>query len=218
MKLKYYLRGLGVGIVVTCILMSISNKNAVADAKAEVIAVYEQSSSEIMTENESTQEETTQEEATEPIILRNEEIESEITSVLDEAQSQEQSVVETESEIESQTISIEIQSHETEKATTEDSGEIEVAIEDESKSEESVIVIDSDEADVKDGKIIEIQINKGDGSGVVAQKLYEAGVVEDAREFDEFLMQNGYDKKLNVGVKVINTSESWQMIADKLIK
>ena len=32
MKLKYYLRGLGVGIVVTCILMSISNKNAVADA------------------------------------------------------------------------------------------------------------------------------------------------------------------------------------------
>lgn len=208
MKLKYYLRGLGVGIVVTCILMSISNKNAVADAKAEVIAVYEQSSSEIMTENESTQEETTQEEATEPIILRNEEIESEITSVLDEAQSQEQSVVETESEIESQTISIEIQSHETEKATTED----------ESKSEESVIVIDSDEADVKDGKIIEIQINKGDGSGVVAQKLYEAGVVEDAREFDEFLMQNGYDKKLNVGVKVINTSESWQMIADKLIK
>lgn len=211
MKLKYYLRGLGVGIVVTCILMSISNKNAVADAKAEVIAVYEQSSTEIMTENESTQEETTQEEATEPIILRNEEIESEITSVLDEAQSQEQSVVETESEIESQTISIEIQSHETEKATTED----------ESKSEESVIVIDSDdsdEADVKDGKIIEIQINKGDGSGVVAQKLYEAGVVEDAREFDEFLMQNGYDKKLNVGVKVINTSESWQMIADKLIK
>lgn len=208
MKLKYYLRGLGVGIVVTCILMSISNKNAVADAKAEVIAVYEQSSSEIMTENESTQEETTQEEATEPIILRNEEIESEITSVLDEAQSQEQSIIETESEIEALTISTEIQSHETEKATTED----------ESKSEESVIVIDSDEADVEDGKIIEIQINKGDGSGVVAQKLYEAGVVEDAREFDEFLMQNGYDKKLNVGVKVINTSESWQMIADKLIK
>lgn len=211
MKLKYYLRGLGVGIVVTCILMSISNKNAVADAKAEVIAVYEQSSTEIMTENESTQEETT-----EPIILRNEEIESEITSVLGEAQSNEQSIIETESEIEALTISTEIQSHETEKATTEDTDEIEISIENESK--ESVIVIDSDDADVKNGKIIEIQINKGDGSGVVAQKLYEAGVVEDAREFDEFLMQNGYDKKLNVGVKVINTSESWQMIADKLIK
>ena len=216
MKLKYYLRGLGVGIVVTCILMSISNKNAVADAKAEVIAVYEQSSTEIMTENESTQEETTQEETTEPIILRNEEIESEITSVLGEAQSNEQSIIETESEIEALTISTEIQSHETEKATTEDTDEIEISIENESK--ESVIVIDSDDADVKNGKIIEIQINKGDGSGVVAQKLYEAGVVEDAREFDEFLMQNGYDKKLNVGVKVINTSESWQMIADKLIK
>ena len=36
MKLKYYLRGLGIGIVVTALLMGYSNKNRAAEPKAEV--------------------------------------------------------------------------------------------------------------------------------------------------------------------------------------
>ena len=36
MKLKYYLRGLGIGIAVTALLMGYSNKNRAAEPKAEV--------------------------------------------------------------------------------------------------------------------------------------------------------------------------------------
>ena len=42
MKLKYYLRGLGIGILVTGLIMGISNKKAVSQAKDEVRKVYEQ--------------------------------------------------------------------------------------------------------------------------------------------------------------------------------
>ena len=55
MKLKYYLRGLGIGILVTAVVMSVSNKSA----KAEIIKEYEQQ----QIENE--QSDTTEEDFTE---------------------------------------------------------------------------------------------------------------------------------------------------------
>ena len=44
-------------------------------------------------------------------------------------------------------------------------------------------------------EIITIAINSGDGSRVVANKLQQAGLIEDAAAYDAFLCQNGYDKR-----------------------
>ena len=61
-------------------------------------------------------------------------------------------------------------------------------------------------------------IASGDDSGTVARKLYNAGLIENAAEYDAFLMQHGYDKRLSTGTKTINVTDSWQEIADKITR
>ena len=45
MKLKFYLRGLGIGILVTWVIMSVVNHNKVEAVKEQVRAAYERSPS-----------------------------------------------------------------------------------------------------------------------------------------------------------------------------
>ena len=49
----------------------------------------------------------------------------------------------------------------------------------------------------------QITVSSGDGSDTVARKLYEAGLISDAAAYDRYLCQNGYDKKICTGVKTI---------------
>lgn len=58
-----------------------------------------------------------------------------------------------------------------------------------------------------------ITINSGDGSYTVAKKLENAGVVSSASTFDTFLCQNGYDKRLRTGTFSIPTDASDEQIA-----
>lgn len=44
-----------------------------------------------------------------------------------------------------------------------------------------------------------IQINSGEGSYTVSVRLQEAGIISSASEFDRFLCQNGYDRKIRTG-------------------
>ncbi len=46
---------------------------------------------------------------------------------------------------------------------------------------------------------ITIQVNSGDGSYTVCKKLEEAGLVDSASDFDTYLCEKGYDKRINVG-------------------
>ncbi len=50
---------------------------------------------------------------------------------------------------------------------------------------------------------ITIQINSGDGSYTVCKKLEEAGLVDSASDFDTYLCEKGYDKRINVGTFTI---------------
>ncbi|MBD5505862.1 MAG: hypothetical protein HDR09_19495 [Lachnospiraceae bacterium] len=58
-----------------------------------------------------------------------------------------------------------------------------------------------------------ITINHGDGSYTVARKLAEVGVVTSADTFDSFLCQNGYDKRLRTGTFSIPADASDEQIA-----
>ncbi|MBD5524013.1 MAG: hypothetical protein HDR04_06270 [Lachnospiraceae bacterium] len=58
-----------------------------------------------------------------------------------------------------------------------------------------------------------ITINHGDGSYAVARKLADVGVVTSADTFDSFLCQNGYDKRLRTGTFSIPADASDEQIA-----
>lgn len=58
-----------------------------------------------------------------------------------------------------------------------------------------------------------ITVNGGDGSYTVARKLADVGVVTSAESFDDFLCQNGYDKRLRTGTYSIPADASDEQIA-----
>lgn len=58
-----------------------------------------------------------------------------------------------------------------------------------------------------------VTIVSGDGSYTIAKKLAEAGVVDSAASFDTFLCENGYDKKLRTGTFQIPADASDEQIA-----
>ncbi|MCD8039003.1 MAG: hypothetical protein LUE96_07960 [Lachnospiraceae bacterium] len=201
MKAKYILRGLGLGMIITAVVMSAYTRSAVADARADVLNEYGITQGTLETETVAETQSDTEaasEEADEPVIERDETLESQINSVLDAAA-------------------------ESEPEAPEAALESETAASDEAKEEASEPEA-SDDADTSDkpeddrAQAVTIEISKGDDSGSVSRKLYNAGLVENASEFDAFLMQHGYDKKINTGTKLIYPDDSWQEIAEKLTR
>lgn len=65
---------------------------------------------------------------------------------------------------------------------------------------------------------VTIQINSGDGSLTVSRKLEQAGLVSSAAEFDLYLCENGYDKRLNVGTFEIPANAGNEQIAKILAR
>lgn len=63
------------------------------------------------------------------------------------------------------------------------------------------------------GGSISITINSGEGSGTVSRKLAEAGIVSSASNYDDFLCANGYDKRLRPGTFQVPTDASDEKIA-----
>ena len=213
MKLKYMLRGLGLGIIITAAVMGAYSRNAVADARVQVLKEYGLGEEPVVTvETENSEEDiesSTISETTEPVILRDEDVEAEISSVLDSAIDAEQASPEQQdSPVEEALEDATTQTVETvEQATS--------AEQQEPSTEAVVIVTPSDEPSNTEDEI-QIVISKGDDSGTVSRKLYNAGLIENAAEYDAFLMQHGYDKKISTGTKIIYATDSWQEIAEKL--
>ena len=56
------------------------------------------------------------------------------------------------------------------------------------------------------GETVQIKIVRGDGSPSVCRRMYEAGLIESAVEFDSFLVSNGYDTKILFNFKKIYTN------------
>lgn len=67
---------------------------------------------------------------------------------------------------------------------------------------------------VLDGETVEISVVRGDSSVTVARRMYEAGLVESAVEFDTFLCQNGYDKTISVGTYEIPYGLTFPQMAE----
>ena len=202
MKLKYYLRGLGIGIAVTALLMGYSNKNRAAEPKAEVAT--EETAGDLLADRNG---EATTEEVIEQSTVENVTVETDSAETSEET-SQEETASELESSTQEAETITEIES------VTETETESVQAEETTDKKEQTQSSTEADAGNALPQTTIEINIVRGDDSGTVARKLQNAGMVESATEYDAYLMQHGYDKKIRVGKVEIPVDATWQEIAE----
>ncbi len=198
MKAKYILRGLGLGMIITAVVMGAYTRSAVADARVAVLKEYgigeEATPAETLVDVGGSVESKEEMSAKTPQDAADAEPSTEKSAVPDNAPH-------------SEAVQPEVQSVPDVAQAVEQSGE-DAALGDDLEHQQEA-------AGAQNGTIT-IEISKGDDSGTIARKLYNAGLVESAAEYDAFLMQHGYDKRLSTGTKIIDASDSWLDIAEKL--
>lgn len=217
MELKYYLRGLGLGILVTAIIMSIaaSKKRAMTDdeiiARAKQLGMIEDS---VLTEINA-KEDMTEEDATEGDITE-EDISSEDQGVQPEPDADIDTGEEAaDVEVASRDTDIEdadSQDNNTEEAGPESNEDVEPVVPETDEDTEST----DPEPETVDSAIrgsAVITIGRGDGSYTVSKKLEEAGVIPSAGDYDTFLCANGFDKRIRSGTFTIPADASDEQIA-----
>lgn len=212
MERKYYFRGLGLGIIVTAVIMGIalsgSSKREMTDN--EVIARAKELG---MTENtkllEPTETDESQEEK-EP--AAKETVKKDVSVAKPKTETEEPAKVETppadsaESEPQEKP-SAEDESAQNQKPAADTN---EMTKQDEDTGQEAPL---EEESSQQAAAEVTVTIVSGDGSYTVARKLEEAGVVSSASAYDDFLCQNGYDKRLRTGTFHIPAGASSEQIA-----
>ncbi|MGN1150843.1 MAG: hypothetical protein ACI4SN_01645 [Lachnospiraceae bacterium] len=234
MERKYYLRGLGIGIVVTAIIMGIATSGKRGMTDEEIIARAKELG---MVENTVLSEKTEEEAETEAAVdIANAEDATEKSAIEETkkpetSEEQKENTTEETKKPETSEEQKENTTEETEKPetseeqkenTTEETKKPETSTEqkqnttEETKkpetSTERQTTADKKE-DITSAVVKTITVNSGDGSYTVAKKLAEAGVVTSAENFDTYLCQNGYDKKLRTGNFSIPADASDEQIA-----
>lgn len=185
MKLKYYLRGLGIGIIVMTVIMIVvvNTQSPMSDEEIKIRAAeLGMVENTVLAPKTSESGPVTVEESTEEVEPESETVVPESTEIASETQ--DESGTEPE-----------------DNPADADKSNEEVSEEDGQASEENADAgedTDDDESDVEEEFVI-LSIRSGEGSGIAAGKAHELGLVPDAAEFDKFLMANGYDKKIKVG-------------------
>lgn len=84
----------------------------------------------------------------------------------------------------------------------------------EDDSHESAQSIDEDEVN----EVVEIAIDIGEGTVVVSQKLYDADIIDDASEFQDFVASKGAGNKLRVGTYSIKKGSDFESILSIITK
>ena len=176
MNLKYYLRGLGIGTIVTALILGIALGNPNDQMSNEEI---KQRAKELgMVEG---------------------------TGVLtDGVEEPEQALQPTEKPEEAEPTIQPTEKPEEPEPTiqpTEKPAEPEPTIQPTREPENSEM--QSESAAVANGKIIEIEVNRGDDSYAICERLQQAGLIEDAAAFDTYLCENGYHTKIYAGIHKI---------------
>lgn len=166
MKLKYYLRGLGIGMIVTALILGISFSNR------------QDQTSQIMTDDQ--------------IRERAAELGMVDSSELTLAALQNSAKQPTEG---------------TPEETTQTQEQNNIEAEPETTAEPEVT-----EAPQRT-QTASITIQRGDDSGSASRRLYEAGLVENAKAFDNYLCNNGYSRSINPGTYEIAPGTSEEEIA-----
>lgn len=196
MKLKYYMRGLGIGIAVTAVILSVSAKGKTQTmTDAQIIAKAKELG---MTEQ----------------------------TVLSELEPEEEAENGNAGNTQENTQNTKDTDGSGQEANAQNSDNAGVKPETDTKDsdrEEAVTGEDAagpveESAQVEMESTVIVSIYPGEGSYTVSRKLAALGLVESADVYDKFLCQNGYDKKLCTGNYEIKAGASADEIAGILTK
>lgn len=198
MKLKYYLRGLGIGILITTVILSlagIGRKNMTDEEvvkRAKELGMVESTLlSDLPDQTKAEEVRPTEPETSEPeTSLQPETSEPEISAEPETS--------------EPETLEPEVGPEPEESAST---PETPVA------PEETPVSPEDGNPDTPAGETVTLVIGRGESSTTVSKNLKKAGIVEDAAAFDRFLCNNGYDKKIITGTYEIPYGASEEEIA-----
>lgn len=193
MKLKYYLRGLGIGILITTVILSLAGIGRKNMTDEEVVKRAKELGMVESTLLSDLPDQTKAEEVrpTEPE-----------TSLQPEASEPEAGPEPETSEPE--TLEPEVSSEPEGSAST---PETPVA------PKETPVSPEDGNPDTPAGETVTLVIGRGESSTTVSKNLQKAGIVEDAAAFDRFLCNNGYDKKIITGTYEIPYGASEEEIA-----
>lgn len=197
MKLKYYLRGLGIGILVTTVILSLAGvgrKNMTDEEvvkRAKELGMVEST----LLSDLPDQTKTDEVRPTEPEISLQPE-----TSEPEESAS----TPETPAAPEETTTTQEAPAASEETTTTQETP---------TAPEETPVSPEDGNPDTPAGETVTLVIGRGESSTTVSKNLKKAGIVEDAAAFDRFLCNNGYDKKIITGTYEIPYGASEEEIA-----
>lgn len=199
MKLKYYLRGLGIGILITTVILSLAGIGRKNMTDEEVVKRAKELGMVESTLLSDLPDQTKAEEVrpTEPeTSLQPETSEQENSAEPEAGPGPETS--------EPETLEPEVSPEPEETAST---PETPVA------PEETPVSPEDGNPDTPAGETVTLVIGRGESSTTVSKNLKKAGIVEDAAAFDRFLCNNGYDKKIITGTYEIPYGASEEEIA-----
>ena len=194
MKLRYYMRGLGIGMLITVLILILSGRTSgqlsdeqIKARAAELGMVMEDKS--VLKESEASPGAALEETEEKPEEVEPEEVEPE------EVEPEEVEPEEVESEeVEPEEVKpkeVEPEETEAEKVTPEETVPAET---------------------------VTITVRSGASSVSVAKQIEDAGLVSSAGDFDRYLCQNGYDKKICVGTYAIPVGATEEEIARAITK
>lgn len=212
MKAKYIFRGFGLGVIITAVIMSAYTRSAVADARVNVLKEYglgeEAALAETLVDvpgNDDSDAQKNENDNSVEVVPFNENPTVAENKVDEQIPAQTQVIPENVPDSDGDV-----------NADAQGDGE---DVENAQTPNSVIVVVPSDERDgAEAADTVTIVISQGDDSGTVARKLHSAGLIDNAAEFDAFLIQHGYDKKMRAGTKSISKDASWQEIADRLAR
>ena len=216
MKLKYYLRGLGIGIICTAIIMGIAlsgnKKETLTDAE-----IIERAKLLGMVMEEGTKESSEQEPEDKQKEPEQKSLES--PEPKDNQTEGNNSGEDTPSENDDTK-----KASETDKPEDESSSQGTESKEDPQKDEDAAKETSSNPEAGQSSQqeasqdVVEIRIEEGDYSDLISRKLFQDGLITDASAFDNYLTKNGLDESLRIGVHKIPKGSTQEEIVEILQK
>ena len=217
MELKYYLRGLGLGIIVTAIIMAVVSPGSQKMTDAEVIRRAKQlgmTEEKVLSDSAAKKEDASDEDASKEDASNeagspdeNEEQPQEKEKAVSAQTPADRNSQNTQAQAQVQTQTQTKPESETVDAEPEDPDALEVG---------ENVELERQEADtslpVSDTPMV-ITIGSGDGSYAVSKKLADVGAISSPGNFDTFLCENGYDKKIRPGTYTIPADASDEQMA-----
>ena len=223
MRLKYFLRGLGIGIAVTTIILAISHNanrrmsdSEVIERARELGMTYTTPTQESSSDNGASQEDTQESDSmTKESTKESDETSSDEESS-DDISSGEPSSSENESETETSTEEEASSAQETSsvRETTTAQPVTETTTPQETTTQETQTETEN-VTEPEAGTVVTytLTIASGMSSNTVCEMLKRAGIIENPADFDNFLVGNGYADRIRVGSFEVNSGMSYEELA-----